>query len=146
MLKIVCCIAIITGCLTLWPSGEAAAKSFPKDGRFKQLEPNRDPWYYIDHKNWYIKAPDKWTHFAGSYALAEVAHRFTGDKAWAGVIALGLGVLKEVDDARREGWSKRDLYMDIGGVAASVLLPDNMRLLAYYDDTVVMWKLSLVIR
>lgn len=146
MSKLVCCLAVITSCLVLWPFGQAAAKSFPKDGRFKQLEPYKDRWYFIDHKNWYIKAPDKWTHFMGTYALTEVTHRVVKDKAWAGVIALGLGVLKEVDDAYREGWSRRDLYMDIGGVAASVLLPQNMKLLAYYDDTSVMLKLSLVIQ
>lgn len=82
----------------------------------------------------------------GSYALTEVTNKVVKGKVWAGIIALGMGVLKEYDDAYREGWSARDLYMDIGGVAASTLLPDNMKLLAYYCDTAVIFKLSLAIQ
>ena len=56
-----------------------------------------------------------------------------------------MGLLKEVDDGYREGWSRRDLLVDVGGVASSMFLPSNMKLLAYYDDSSVMFKLSLIV-
>ena len=139
-------LGLIVVCLMIWPSAEISAKSFHRDGKFKQLDSERDRWFYVDHNNWYIKAPDKWTHFMGGLALTEVTSSIIKDKTWAGVISLGLGLLKEVDDAYREGWSRRDIYMDIGGVAASVLLPERMKLLAYYDDSSVMLKLSLIVK
>ena len=129
----------------LMPSEAAVAKSFPRDGRLKQLPFYKDQWYFIDNGNWYIKAPDKWTHFMGSYALTEVTHSVVKDKLWAGAISFGLGLVKEFDDAWREGWSRRDIYMDFGGVASSVLMPENVRLLAYYDNSAVMFKVSLIL-
>lgn len=131
--------------LVLPSFAEASGRSYPKDNHFKQLPRYKDPWYFIDNKNWYIKAPDKWTHFMGSYALTEAINKIVGDKILAGIVTFGLGVLKEHDDAYREGWSPRDIYMDVGGVAASMLLPDNVRLLAYYDDNAVTFKLSVLI-
>jgi len=144
MLKQVYRLLVIGICLVLFSGSKVSAKSYPKDGLFKQLPCHKDQWYSIDRENWYIKAPDKWTHFMGSYALTEVINGVVKNKIWAGIVTFGLGVLKEYDDAYREGWSGRDLYMDIGGVAASALLPDNMKLLAYYDDTAVTLKLSVL--
>ncbi|MEW5995297.1 MAG: hypothetical protein AB1744_13025, partial [Candidatus Zixiibacteriota bacterium] len=123
----------------------SAAGSYPKQGGFKKLPTHKDKWYQVDNINWYIKAPDKWTHFMGSYALTELTGEIVRDKALAGMITFGLGILKEMDDAYREGWSDRDLYMDFGGVASSLLLPDNWKLLAYYDDRQVMFKLSVIV-
>lgn len=121
------------------------AESYPRDGRFKQLPAERDKWYFVDYDNWYIKAPDKWVHFMGSYALTEAGVQMVGSKTWAGFISLGLGMLKELDDAYREGWSQRDLYMDLGGVASSLFLPDHVLLLADYDDTTVRLRLTVIL-
>ncbi len=138
--------SILTVGLILALTGGIAAGSYPRQGGFKQLPSHKDPWYYIDHESWHIKAPDKWTHFMGSLAVTEITRHIVSDRTWAGIIGLGLGVIKEVDDAYREGWSRRDLYMDVGGVASSLLLPENLKLLAYYDDQQVMLKLTLTIR
>lgn len=121
------------------------ANSFPRDNKFKQLPNSRDAWYYVDSRNWYIIAPDKWQHFMGSYALAEVTGKVTGSPVAAGLITFGLGLAKEFDDAYREGWSRRDIYMDIGGVASALLLPERIRLFADYDRETVMFKLSFII-
>ena len=145
-LKQVLQLFAITVSLILLSFGEAGAKSYPRDGHFKRLPVEKDWWYSIDRENWEIKAPDKWQHFMGSYALAEVIYHVTENKSWTILVTFGLGILKEYDDAYREGWSTRDLYMDFSGVAASTLLPDNIKLLAYYDDTEVMLKLSLLVR
>ncbi|MFQ6008696.1 MAG: DUF2279 domain-containing protein [Candidatus Zixiibacteriota bacterium] len=142
-MKQVCWFLTITISLVLLFFGEAGAKSYLRDGHFKRLPLEKDWWYYIDRENWYIKAPDKWQHFMGSYALAEVVYHVTENKGWTMLVTVGLGILKEYDDAYREGWSVRDIYMDLGGVAASTLLPDNIKLLAYYNDKEVMFKLSL---
>jgi hypothetical protein len=125
--------------------GSAAAKSYPRDSRFKELPFQKDRWYFVDHKNWYIKSPDKWTHFMGSRALAEIATAATDDKAWGSIIALGFGILKEVDDAYREGWSKRDIYMDVGGIASFWVMPTNTELLAYYNNETIMFKMNFII-
>jgi hypothetical protein len=122
-----------------------SGKSYPRDGRFKELSKDKDYWYFIDRNNWLIKAPDKWTHYMGSYTLAEVIHQITDDKRWASIVALGLGLLKEYDDGYREGWSRRDLLMDFSGVASAMLLPKNVKLLAYYDNTAVTLRLSLTL-
>ena len=124
---------------------DVAAKSYPRDGRFKQLPSSQDSWYFIDWENWYIKAPDKWTHFMGSYALTEVIHAVVRKKRLAGLISLGFGIAKEFDDAYREGWSTRDLYMDVGGVASSILLPDDIVFIASYDKDAIMFRLSFIV-
>ena len=135
----------LTIILLLLFSGAANAKSYPRDGQLKQLPFYKDHWYFVDHENWYIKAPDKWVHFMGSYALTEVTHSLVKNKLMAGTISLGLGLVKEFDDAWREGWSKRDIYMDVGGVASSLLLPENIRFLAYYDQSAVIFRVSLIV-
>ncbi|MFH1701294.1 MAG: hypothetical protein ABIE07_11990 [Candidatus Zixiibacteriota bacterium] len=125
--------------------GTVMAKSYPRDARFKELSFHKDKWYFIDHKNWYIKAPDKWTHFMGSRAVAEVTAAAINDKTWGSVIALGFGLLKEVDDGYREGWSKRDIYMDVGGITSFLLMPEKIEFLAYYDNSAIMFKMSFII-
>jgi len=138
-------LLILAITFALLPSETAVAKSFPRDGRLKQLPFYNDQWYHIDNRNWYIKAPDKWVHFMGSYALTEVTHGIVKNRLWAGAITFGLGLVKEYDDAWREGWSRRDIYMDLGGVASSLFMPEKVRFLAYYDDTSVMFKVSLIV-
>ncbi len=81
----------------------------------------------------------------GSRALAEVATAATNDKAWGSIIALGFGLFKEVDDAYREGWSRRDIYMDIGGIASFLIMPENTEFLAYYDNSAIMFKMSFIV-
>jgi hypothetical protein len=143
MLRAIWCGLLISFCLGLPSLVDAGGEFYPRDGRFKQLSLAKDQWYFVDRGNWLIKAPDKWTHFMGSYALAEVIHEITRDKAWSGLVTISLGILKEYDDAFREGWSVRDLCMDIGGVASATIMPHNVKLLAYYREREVMFKLSL---
>ena len=136
---------ILALAFALLPPEAVIAKSFPRDGRLKQLSYYEDHWYHIDDRNWYIKAPDKWAHFMGSYALTEITYGVVKNRLWAGAITFGLGLAKEYDDAWREGWSKRDIYMDFGGVASSLFMPENIRFLAYYDQSAVMFKVSLIV-
>jgi len=104
----------------LWNQNSAYAwQTYPKDGVFKQLPPARDSWYFIDEKNWYIMAPDKWQHFSGSYLAQKLFSQMINPYFSAGVVAF-LGIAKEYDDAYREGWSNRDLLMDFLGIAAAL--------------------------
>ncbi|MCJ7496934.1 MAG: hypothetical protein MUO78_02195 [candidate division Zixibacteria bacterium] len=94
-------------------------QSYPKDGNFKQLSPDRDPWYFVDEKNWYIMGPDKWQHFSGCYIAQKLFSQVTNPYLSAGVVAF-LGLAKEYDDAYREGWSSRDLLMDFLGIVSAI--------------------------
>jgi len=138
------CLLLIFGFLTVI-TGPGWTKSYPRDGNFKEFTYRKDKWYYVD-KSWYVRSPDKWVHFMGSRALVELGHKVTGEKTWATIIACGLGVLKEVDDSYREGWSRRDLYMDFGGVASYLIMPKNTELLAYYDSSAVIFRFSYILR
>lgn len=142
LVNILILLTVISGLIGVYP---AHAKSYPKDGKFKALHYTVDNWYHIDKENWYIKAPDKWVHFMGSYAMAEIGFKIIGNKLTTGAISLGLGLLKEYDDGYREGWSQRDIYMDVSGTLSSLLMPDNMKFLCYYDDRSIIFKFTVLL-
>jgi hypothetical protein len=123
-------LVLVTGC----PLGTAARAAFPPDGKFKMQPLAQDRWYYYDDIHWYIKAPDKWQHLMGSYASTKILRRALGDDVTAASAVLIGGVLKELDDALREGWSVRDLMMDFMGVSAAVFDTPSVRFLGAYDQ------------
>lgn len=111
--------------LLLLIASQANAWNYPRDGKFKQLNPRRDPWCFVD-ENWDITAPDKWQHIMGSYVLQSILQKKMNKYLAAGLI-LGGGAYKEfVEDAYREGWSARDLACDIIGVASAMFFPKNI--------------------
>jgi hypothetical protein len=114
-------------------AGNTAHAAFPPDGKFKMQPLAQDRWYYYDDIHWYIKAPDKWQHLMGSYASTKVLQATLKDDVTAASAVLIGGVLKELDDALREGWSVRDLMMDLLGVSAAVLDTPRVRFLGAYD-------------
>lgn len=99
-------------------SGNAFGWNYPKDGRFKQLHPNRDSWYFIDGR-WDLQAPDKWQHFQGFLWSQQIGQKYFNKYLVAATI-LSLGLYKEYEDAYREGWSARDILCDVGGILAGM--------------------------
>ncbi len=131
--------------LSLLPAETAEAGPYPRDGQFKKLPLSKDPWFFVDNENWLIKSPDKFVHFMGSYSLTSIAYDLSDDKLFAGLFSIGLGLVKELDDSFREGWSMRDIYMDVGGTLSSLLAPKNTRFLCYYDEKGIMFQASFII-
>jgi hypothetical protein len=117
-------------------------QSHPKDGRFKQISSDSDKWYFFDNQNWYIKAPDKFQHMMGSYTLSRIGDQFM-DKYLAGGVVLGLGLYKEYDDGLREGWSPRDLLMNVFGVVAGVINNEKYKFWMDWVDNSVVLKFSV---
>lgn len=108
------------------------AWSYPRDGRFKQVCPRNDPWFYVDYQHWDVEAPDKWQHFAGSY----VAQRLLSTRVneyLSSVLIFSLGVAKEYEDAHREGWSARDLAANTLGIVSAICNRPTARILCTYD-------------
>jgi hypothetical protein len=120
------------------------ANPYPRDNLFKALNYHRDLWFYTDDR-WEIKAPDKWTHFMGSYSLNETIRLAVKDKYLSGIISFAIGCLKEYDDAYREGWSQRDLYMDLAGNLSSFISSRDLKILCYYDTEKVLIKGTVLI-
>ncbi|MDP2960004.1 MAG: hypothetical protein Q8N71_01150 [candidate division Zixibacteria bacterium] len=119
-------------------------QNYPKDGHFKQLSPDRDPWYFIDENNWYIMGPDKWQHFSGCYIAQKLFSQVTNPYLSAGVVAL-FGIAKEYDDAYREGWSNRDLLMDLLGIA-SALNQTKYQFYCSFDSEKIMLNVNFRLR
>lgn len=130
-------VLLVAGC------GDPAAAGFPANGKFKMQPIAEDRWYYYDDHHWYIKAPDKWQHLMGSYASTKVLQVALEDDLSAAAAVLIGGVLKEVDDAMREGWSVRDLMMDLLGVSAAVLDTPGVRFLGAYDHDRFLFTLNI---
>ncbi|MDP3025563.1 MAG: hypothetical protein Q8O10_08520 [candidate division Zixibacteria bacterium] len=119
-------------------------QSYPRDGRFKQLSPGRDRWYFMDEQNWYLAAPDKWQHFSGCYLGQKLLSQYLNRYFTAGLIAL-LGIAKEYDDAYREGWSNRDLLMDFLGIFAA-MNQSKYQLYCSFDSQKIMLNLNCRLR
>ncbi len=100
---------------------QTAHAGFPADGNFKMQPISTDHWYFYDEIHWYIKAPDKWQHLMGSYASTKILIRVLDDKLSSATAVFLGGILRELDDGLREGWSNRDLLMDALGVTAAAL-------------------------
>ena len=119
--------------------------AYPRDGHFKQLSVSDDPWYYPGDQNWTIQAPDKWQHMMGSYASTEVFSTLM-DHRLAGGLVLGLGILKEIEDGYREGWSPRDIMMDAAGVGASLFNNNKYKFWCDWVDDYVQLKVSVTLK
>ena len=76
----------------------------------------------------------------GSYSLNETIRLAVKDKYLSSIISFAVGCLKEYDDAYREGWSQRDLYMDLAGNLSSFISSNNLKILCYYDNDKVVIK------
>lgn len=113
---------------------QTAHAGFPADGKFKMQPIQTDHWYFYDEIHWYIKAPDKWQHLMGSYASTKIFNKVRDDKLSAATAVFLGGILKELDDGLREGWSIRDLLMDALGVTAAALDKPGLRLVGTYDS------------
>lgn len=119
--------------------------NYPRDGSFKQQSIDGDVWFYKGDPDWTIKAPDKWQHMMGSYASAEFLSLIVDDKL-AGGLVFTLGILKEVEDGYREGWSIRDIFMDAAGVGASLFNNDRYKVWCDWKDDNVQLKLSISLK
>ena len=128
------------------PSSSQAFRlqSYPRDGRFKQLSPSRDSWYFVDEKNWYFAGPDKWQHFSGCYLGQKLLSQYLNPYISAGLIAF-IGMAKEYDDAYREGWSNRDLLMDFLGIFAA-MNQSKYQLYCSFDSQKIMLNLNCRLR
>lgn len=119
--------------------------SYPRDGQFKRLGASDDPWYYEGDPDWTLRAPDKWQHMMGSYVSAKIFSTIMNENL-AGGLVLGLGILKEVEDGYREGWSARDVLMDAAGVGASLLNSQKYKFWCDWKDDYVQLKLSVSLK
>ncbi len=118
---------------------------YPRDGKFKQLPAKADRWFYTDQKRWPIKAPDKWQHFSGCYLSQKLLQNKLG-KLNAFLLTESVGVLKEIDDGYREGWSTRDLIVDNLGILGALLSGDKIKFIASYDSEKVSFSVHFIIR
>ena len=116
------------------PSGVEAGflSSYPRAGKFKQLPARADMWYYVDQERWAIRAPDKWQHFIGCYVSQKLLQQKIG-KWKAFLVIESLGILKEIDDGYREGWSPRDLIVDNLGILGALVSGDRLKFTGSYD-------------
>ncbi|MFH1891481.1 MAG: hypothetical protein ABIK83_02210 [Candidatus Zixiibacteriota bacterium] len=139
-------VAIIT--LILLAATQSAGAfmfSYPRDGEFKQLAASQDAWYYEGDPNWTLRAPDKWQHMMGSYVSVEIFSTLMDDNL-AGGLVLGLGILKEVEDGYREGWSARDILMDAAGVGASLFNSNKYKFWCDWKDDFLQLKISVTLK
>ena len=116
------------------------AWNYPRDGRFKQIASQNDPWFFVDEEHWDIKAPDKWQHFTGCYASQKLLSKHT-NKYLSGLLILSVGLYKEYEDAYREGWSARDLAVDALGILAAMYDRPGAKVLCTYDQEKIMLNL-----
>ena len=123
-------------------SNQVYAWNYPRDGKFKQLHSDSDSWFYIDYERWDIKAPDKWQHFTGSYLSQKLLSRHLNKYLSASLI-MGLGIVKEYEDAYREEWSPRDIFADFLGIVSGIYSNRKYRLLCFYDNDKVTLNLLL---
>ena len=116
------------------------AWNYPRDGKFKQLSPDRDSWFFVDEANWDIKAPDKWQHFTGSYITQKLLSKRM-NKYFSALLVFSLGVAKEYEDAYREGWSARDLAVNSLGILSAMYDKPDAKVFCTYDREKIMLNL-----
>ncbi len=145
--KLTTILATLVIIMLLQPSLQAIGKyqDHPKDGNFKRMPSAQDHWYFFDNQRWYIKAPDKFQHMMGSFALTEISSRVVDDYLAAGMV-FGIGLYKEYDDGMREGWSPRDLLMNTFGIAASLVNNEKYKFWMDWADNAIILKFSLSFR
>ncbi len=116
------------------------AWNYPRDGKFKQLAPQNDSWFFVDEEHWDIKAPDKWQHFTGCYITQKLLSRRT-NKYVSAMLIFSLGLAKEYEDAYREGWSARDLAINSLGMLSAICDKPDAKFLCSYDQEKIMLNL-----
>ena len=121
------------------------AWNYPRDGKFKQLTPDRDSWFFVDEANWDIKNPDKWQHFTGCYLTQKLLSKGM-NKYLSALLIFSLGVAKEYEDAYREGWSARDLAVNSLGIISAIYDKPTSKVLCTYDQEKVMLNLVFPLR
>jgi hypothetical protein len=119
--------------------------NYPRDGKFKQLSPQNDPWFFVDEAHWDIKAPDKWQHFTGFYASQKLLSKHM-NKYLSGLLLFSIGVYKEYEDAYREGWSARDLAVDALGIVSAMYDRPSARVLCNYDQEKITLNLVFALK
>ena len=119
--------------------------NYPGDGKFKQLRPQNDSWFFVDEEHWDIKAPDKWQHFTGCYASQKLLSKHM-NKYLSGLLLLSVGIYKEYEDAYREGWSLRDISMDLLGILSAMYDRPSAKVFCIYDQEKVMLNLVFSLR
>ena len=130
--------------LLTFSSVEAAFWSnYPRDGHFKQLQAKADPWFYVDDQRWAIKNPDKWQHFSGCYLSQKLLQKKFG-KLKAFLLTETIGVLKEIDDGYREGWSPRDLIADNLGILGALISGEKIKFTGSYDSEKVLVRVHFL--
>jgi len=116
------------------------AWNYPRDGKFKQLAPQNDSWFFMDEEHWDIKAPDKWQHFTGCYITQKLLSRRI-NKYVSAMLIFSLGVAKEYEDAYREGWSARDLAVNSLGILSAMYDKPEAKVFCTYDQEKIMLNL-----
>lgn len=116
------------------------AWNYPRDGKFKQLAPQNDSWFFVDEEHWDIKAPDKWQHFTGCYITQKLLSRRT-NKYVSAMLIFSLGLAKEYEDAYREGWSARDLAINSLDMLSAICDKPDAKFLCSYDQEKIMLNL-----
>jgi hypothetical protein len=114
--------------------------NYPRDGKFKRLSSQNDPWFFVDDEHWDIKAPDKWQHFTGCYVSQKLLSKHM-NKYLSGLLLLSIGVYKEYEDAYREGWSAKDISMDLLGIFSAMYDRPSAKVLCIYDQEKIMVNL-----
>lgn len=114
-------------------------KDAPYTGIWRMQPLSEDKWYAISN-GWTFRMPDKFQHLEGAAISTWIGKKVgprLGISAWASAgIVFGLGCVKEfVKDAKREGWSSRDLICNSIGILREVILPDNIKVYSTFDAT-----------
>jgi hypothetical protein len=138
-------IMILSIVFLLLSSTMSYAWNYPRDGKFKQLSPQSDAWFYVDDVHWDIKAPDKWQHFTGCYVSQKLLSKQM-NKYLSALLIMSVGLYKEYGDAYREGWSGRDITADVLGIVSAMYDHPNTRVLCTYDQEKILVNLVLPLR
>lgn len=131
---------VLTILLLLVSNTLCYAWNYPRDGKFKQLVPQNDSWFFVDEEHWDIKAPDKWQHFTGSYITQKLLSKRM-NKYFSALLVFSLGVAKEYEDAYREGWSARDLAVNSLGILSAMYDKPDAKVFCTYDREKIMLNL-----
>ena len=121
------------------------AWNYPRDGKFKQLHPHADGWFFVDEEHWDIKAPDTWQHITGGYVTQKLLSRVM-NKYLSALLVFSLGVAKEYEDAYREGWSARDMAVNSLGILSAMYDRPDAKTFCTYDQEKIMLNLVFPLR
>lgn len=133
-------IMIFSILFLLLSSTMSHAWNYPRDGRFKQLAPGNDPWFFVDYQNWDIKNPDKWQHFTGCYISQKLLSKHM-NKYLSALLIMSVGLYREYEDAYREGWSARDVSVDFLGIVSALYDQPNTRVICTYNQEKILLNL-----